>query len=148
MTSGIKHERSLFMENKHPTHQKGTLAEAKVIADVLEKGYQIAKPLFDYLPFDLIVIDKKWNLYKVQIKYTELKKNCVALELRKYNKIYEYNKLYESDEVDFFALYVKNVDECLYIPFNFIKNYKTRFTIRYEEKNGINKREDFLEIPI
>lgn len=50
---------------KLPTKQKGEIAEANVIAILLEKGYAISKPLGDNQPYDL-VLDKDGLLLKIQ----------------------------------------------------------------------------------
>lgn len=118
------------MHSKH----KGTLAEAKVIADLYQKGYSVAIPLDDLTPFDLICTDGDYNTYKVQVKYCKVtRSNAIEIELRNSmsNKTLKYTKRYSPNEVDVFAVYIPDIDECLYIKSSDIFNtVKSRFTIR------------------
>ena len=51
------------------TKDKGTLGEALAIAHYVSLGYEVAIPLGDRRPYDLIV-DTGRQLLKVQVKYT------------------------------------------------------------------------------
>jgi hypothetical protein len=51
------------------TKRKGNIGEAKVIADLLEQGIEVAMPFGDNLPFDLIAVDPDLGLWKAQVKF-------------------------------------------------------------------------------
>ena len=50
------------------TYEKGAIGEHRVVADLINKGYRVHKPLVDSLPYDLVV-SIKGVFYKVQVKY-------------------------------------------------------------------------------
>jgi hypothetical protein len=54
---------------------KGDLAELKVAADLVERGYRIAIPFGEDNDFDLILI-RGGQLERVQVKYTECVRHC------------------------------------------------------------------------
>jgi len=66
--------------------RKGIIAEVKIAADLLAKGYNIAIPERNYLPYDIICIGK--NFYKVQVK------SCKILKKRRYKSILAEKLLY------------------------------------------------------
>ncbi len=51
------------------TKDKGDIAEAFVIADLTQKGYKIALPIGENIPFDLIAIRPDYSLVRIQVKY-------------------------------------------------------------------------------
>jgi hypothetical protein len=130
-------------------NEKSSLAEAKIIADLVEKGYQVAMPMATHIPFDLIAIDKDFNLYKVQVKHRKITKGGVIVDLRRPNS----RTPYSTDEVDIFAIYVTDTNECLYVKSHILENNRNGFKIRIEPESEfycggpvINKKEDFLTI--
>lgn len=137
------------MHSKH----KGTLAETKVTADLYEKGISVAIVVDDLLPIDLIAI-KENKLYKVQVKYCRFKKHnrtkteTLVLELRNSmsNKTLIYKKHYTKKEVDIFAIYVPELDKCLYIKSDILDTHSNTFTLRsIDIKNGQTKGCNFIE---
>lgn len=135
--------------------QKGTLAETKVVADLYNKGFSVASVVDDLLPFDLICIDSKYNLYKIQVKYCRLKNGVITLPLRRCmsNKTLQYTRYYTIQEVDVFAIYCPDIDECLYIKSDILESFKNVFIIRVNKSLNNNKkrshfREDFLNFPV
>jgi len=143
------------MHSKH----KGTIAETKVVADLYQKGISVAIVVDDLLPIDLIGI-KNNKLYKIQVKYSKLKVNdsnkssTVELSLRRCmsNKNLLYTKYYTSEEVDIFALYVPEIDQCFYIKSDILKTHKTSFILRdilpkNNQYKKVNLMKDYLDFP-
>lgn len=140
------------MHSKH----KGAMAEAKVMADLIDKGYSVAVVFDDLQPFDLITIDKEYNLYKVQVKYCKVTKSGSAvlkLENSMSNKTLLYTKKYLRSEVDIFAAYIPGYNLCLYVKSNILDTHKKAFTFRLTDttksnmKKGVNFSRDYLHFP-
>lgn len=139
------------MHSKH----KGTLAETKVVADLYQKGYSVAMVVDDLLPFDLIAVDKDFNMYKIQVKYCRAKNKVAVLPLRNCmsNKTLSYTKTYTKSEVDVFAMYVPEYDICLYAKSDILDNIKRSFTVRFTTKTkskqvkGIHFSRDYMDFP-
>jgi len=129
------------------TKQIGTVAEAKVKANLLAKGFNVAEPEGDYLPFDLVVITKDLRMYKVQVKSGKIKKSgSVNLKLirNRYEKgRYKHDIRYEEGDVDIFALYVFDLDSCFYIKADEIKQHKYCICFRVNPAKGSQTGREF-----
>jgi len=132
---------------------KGNVGEAKVLADLIDKGYGIAQPFGDNLPFDLLAIDAQLNIHKVQVKYATLTNGCVCLRNQRWssNTKRNYVNKYAPNEVDVFAVYVPERDCILYIPTAAVGS-ATVLKVRFEEtankqSKGVNKWTEFKEFP-
>lgn len=142
-------------EKMHSKH-KGTLGETKVTADLYERGIGVAIVVDDLSPFDLIAIDNKGRLYKVQVKCCKVKNNIAQLELRNSmsNKTMLYTKIYTKDEVDVFAMYIPNYDICLYVKSTILDYRKSAFSVRFtnntknNQSKDVNFYSDFKNFPI
>lgn len=79
------------------TKDKGTLGEAIAIAHYVQQGFEVAIPLGDRRPYDLIV-DKGDQLVKVQVKYTTSKR--VDIRVGGGNRSGHTHKRYKADDFD------------------------------------------------
>ena len=97
---------------------KGDLAELKVAADLVERGYRIALPFGEDVDFDLILIRGK-ALERVQVKYTESNGRYVQVRCRSHSltkgKVRR-TKLYTSEMIEWIAVYDRTDDQCYYVP--------------------------------
>ena len=57
---------------RHWTKDKGDMGLGFVIADLISKGIQVALPISEHLPFDLIAISEGNELETVSVKYRTL----------------------------------------------------------------------------
>src|SRR5687768_8788854 len=57
---------------RHHTKDKGDIGLACVMADLLKHGIQVALPISEHLPFDLIAISETGPMVKVSVKFREL----------------------------------------------------------------------------
>lgn len=141
------------------TKNKGTIAEAKVKADLLVKGYGIAVPEGDYLPFDLICITPDFNMYKIQVKGYKMDRDGKIPLLLKRNKYKPDRKqgirarTYTKEEVDVFALYVPHLDECFYISSDILDIRKHALAFRVEKTKKTNQwgtrlLKDYKDFPL
>lgn len=128
------------MHSKH----KGATAEGKVIADLYSQGYEVAIPIGDFLPFDVIAIESKFfKVWKVQVKWCPQSKKdgsiCIELKNSMSNKTLIYKKRYTKIEVDVFAAYIPELDECIYISSDILDTNKSQVRFRTKEHININK---------
>lgn len=133
---------------------KGNIGEAKVVADLISKGYDIALPFGDNLPFDIIAITQDLRFIKVQVKYCSLKDGKIRLRNQKMscNTKRTYTTTYTVAEVDVFAVYCPDNDTLLYVDSKEVVN-TSEFAIRFDSpKNGqvVNIRQfnEYLEFPV
>jgi PD-(D/E)XK endonuclease len=54
---------------RHHTKDKGDEGLGQVIADLMTNGVQVAVPLSEHLPFDLIAISEDGAMRRVQVRY-------------------------------------------------------------------------------
>lgn len=54
---------------RHHTKDKGDEGLGQVIADLMTNGIQVAVPLSEHLPFDLIAISEQGAMRRVQVRY-------------------------------------------------------------------------------
>jgi hypothetical protein len=54
---------------RHHTKDKGDEGLGQVIGDLMASGLQVAVPLSEHLPFDLIAIDDDGAMRRVQVRY-------------------------------------------------------------------------------
>lgn len=134
----------------HHTKTKGDLGSLKIQCKLCEKGWLILNPNTEHAPFDFVAYkDKKF--LKIQAKYREARKGKVEVRLSTVwaDKHGNHSKPYDLSEVDVMAVYCPDNDEVYFFkPTSEMKS----FTIRIEKSGngqsaGINKGEDFLEIP-
>jgi len=138
----------------HSNH-KGAIAEAKIRADLLSKGFKTATPDLP-MSFDLIVY-KDNKFYKVQIKYCSLKNGCLVVYLKSnhYNARKNVKVVYKSyikKDVDVFAAYSPDIDECFYFSSNILDYNSAAINLRIEEPKHLNKNirwaKDYREFPV
>ena len=117
---------------------KGNLAEAKTLADLLDKGLNVAQPFGDNLPFDLIAIDSNMHLYKVQVKYCAIKNGIITLRKQKWssNTKRNYVSVYKDQDVDVYALYCVDNNMVYYVPHNVTQTATTSFHLRVIPARG------------
>ena len=53
---------------------KGTVGEHKVIVQLLEDGYHVAKAVDQHCPFDLIAVDEEGNVKLIDVKTVSYRK--------------------------------------------------------------------------
>lgn len=133
---------------------KGNVGEAKVVSDLISKGYDVALPFGDNLPFDIIAITPLLQFIKVQVKYCSLKDGKIRLRNQKTscNTKRTYTSVYTVDEVDVFAVYCPDNDVLLYIKSSEVIGTK-EFTIRFGPTgNGqtvnVRQYDQYLEFPV
>ncbi|MCR9101859.1 MAG: group I intron-associated PD-(D/E)XK endonuclease [bacterium] len=136
---------------KHHTKSKGDLGILKAKLDLFEQGYLILNPETEHAPFDIVAY-KEGAFKRVQVKYRKLKKNdTVEITFR---SSYAFsggvvNKAIDKNEIDLYAIYCPETDQCYYIdPNHFSQSVSLRVGIpRNNQSNGVHWAEDFREVP-
>ena len=132
---------------------KGNIGESSVIADLIKKGYDIAQPFGDNLPFDLVLIHpESYDLFKIQVKYSSKKNGMVKGRLvNQKTGAYEHRRSYKKKDFDILAIYCIDNNNVYYIDFESLQN-KAEVSIRIDpSKNSqevnVNWHEDYLQLP-
>lgn len=97
---------------------KGDLAELKVAADLVERGYRIALPFGEDVDFDLILI-RDQALERVQVKYTRSDGQVIVLRCRSSsltNGKVRQVKRYTAAMIDWLAVFDATTEACFYVP--------------------------------
>jgi hypothetical protein len=97
---------------------KGDLAELKVAADLVERGYRIAIPFGEDSDFDLILI-RGDTAERVQVKYTRSDGQVIRVRCRSHSltngKVLR-TKYYTATTIDWIAVYDATSGRCFYVP--------------------------------
>ena len=114
------------------TKDKGAIAETFVIADLAQRGYKIALPIGENIPFDLIAIRDDYSLLRIQVKYRRLDSNgSVSIKLASTWKNSAITRVvaYDLNAIDYFAIYCPDVKQVAYVPVAELKRNRV-FAIR------------------
>lgn len=135
----------------HITKTKGDIGVGYVIADLMSKDIQIALPISEHLPFDLIAIFQTGELKKVSVKYRTASDGTIAVVFKSNGwntKRGLYSIPLNKDDVDFFAVYCPDNNKVYY--FNHKKfNKAVLFRIyppKNNQKKNIHYADDYLNV--
>jgi PD-(D/E)XK endonuclease len=98
---------------------KGDLAELKVAADLLARGYRIAIPYGEDWDFDLILCRPDGKLERVQVKYARSNGDVIEVRSRSQsltNGKVRATKYYTAATIDWLAVWEPSLDRCFYVP--------------------------------
>jgi len=133
------------------SYQIGDVAELAVAADLAKKGYQVAFPFSTSCSWDLLLI-RNDIFEKIQVKSVSLKNGVVPVKNKTHSNTSkkQTTRKYTSEEIDWFAVYCPELDDCFYIPISMIEN-KSGLNLRvYAPKNfqtsGVFWAKDFLSL--
>lgn len=128
------------------TYEKGAIGEHRVVADLINKGYRVHKPLVDSLPYDLVV-SIKGVFYKVQVKYIcmvngyiESAPRIARSSLSKISNI----------EFDILAIFCPEMDKCYYVnQIDFQSSVRLRVhRAKNNQAKNVRLAKDYTEIKI
>ena len=131
---------------------KGDLAEMKVAADLMSRGYKIAFPYGEDWDFDLILC-RDGEFERVQVKYTRSDGTIINLRCRSHsltNGRVRATKLYTAASVDWMAVYDATTDRCYYVPASELGSGRATISLRLaptrnKQRHGIRMAADFLQ---
>jgi hypothetical protein len=118
---------------------RGDLAELRVAADLVERGYRIAIPFGEESDFDL-VIERDGRLERIQVKNTKSDGNEFTVRCRSHsltNGKVRHVKRYTAAMIDWLAVYDQTSDRCYYLPAAELKDGMNMTHLRLTEaRNG------------
>jgi len=130
---------------------KGDLAELKVAADLVGRGYRIAIPFGEDSDFDLILIRGE-KLDRVQVKYARSNGHVIAVRCTSAsltNGRVRHVKRYTARTIDWIAVYDATTDRCFYVCAAELGDGKNILhlrltTARNSQRRGIRFAEDYI----
>ena len=96
------------------TNQKGDIGEAAFVLAAAKRGYWVGKMPQD-CPYDFVIDRKKGTLERVQVKFRTVGKDG-AIRVKIANDTITNRTSYSSKNIDYFAVYVPELEEVFYIP--------------------------------
>src|SRR2546423_4909215 len=100
------------------TDQKGNIAEAAVALSAAKLGFDVYRPITEGGRYDLI-IDSGERLLRVQCKWAARHGDVIVLRSYSARRAVggkQINRHYTRDEVDMFAAYSQDLDQCYLLP--------------------------------
>lgn len=95
------------------SNEKGDIGEAAFALSAAKKGYWVGKMPQD-CPYDYVLDNGTGALFRVQVKYRAMKNGVVSVKLSRPNKTNR--TIYSSDNIDYIAIYVNELDSVYLIP--------------------------------
>jgi len=113
------------------TKDTGDIAESRIIFEFKRLGYAVLTPFGDNQPYD-IMVDLGDNVLRVQVKSAwtddgKVKFNTDRISQRNTNE----SQSYSENEIDGFAAYCSDLDECYWIDISDAR--KSRMRLRYKD---------------
>jgi hypothetical protein len=121
---------------------KGDLAELKVAADLVERGYRIAIPFGEDNDFDLIIC-RDDGLERVLVKYARSDGKVIPVRCRSHsltNGRVRQTKHYTAATIDWLAVYDATTRRCFYIPAAELGTGKNTLHLRLTEAKNCQRR--------
>lgn len=129
------------------TNQKGTLAEAEVVARAVRLGVGVSRPIDDER-YD-VILDLRPRLLRVQCKWAVRRGSVVVVTCRTNRRGPDgfVTSVYAENEIDAVAAYCADVDQCYLLP-SALSIGRTGVQLRLEpcrnnQRQGINWARDF-----
>lgn len=114
------------------TKIKGDVGLTQVIADLTKRGINVALPIAEHLPYDIIAISEQHVTIKISVKYVGAKHGAIPIPLR---SVSTNMKGWKAKTIDFsvidgFAVYCPDSQAVYYLPVAAVKGHKSTFALR------------------
>jgi hypothetical protein len=98
--------------------QKGSIAEASIVAAAVKLGIHVFKPISDGTRYDLI-FDLGGRLTRVQCKWAARSGDVLIIRCYRCRRTKDglLKRNYTADEIDAFAAYCIDLNQCYFFPF-------------------------------
>jgi hypothetical protein len=105
------------------TQNKGDIGVTQVIANLVKHGYHVFIPISEHLPFDIIIINDKGVMKRIQVKYRKKSEGKVIIKLANTysNSQGCYLIAHRLDLIDAYAIFCPDNEEIYYIKPSEIK---------------------------
>ena len=132
--------------------RKGDLAELKVAADLVDRGYNLSFPFGEDCDYDLIA-DCSGALHRIQVKYTKSDGRRILVRCRSHSLTkgrIRHTKHYTAETVDWIAVYDRTSDRCYYCPSTELGSGRSELSLRLAPARngqlvGIRRAEDYTD---
>jgi hypothetical protein len=121
---------------------KGDLAELKVAADLVERGYRIAIPFGEDHDFDLILCRDE-TLERIQVKYSRSDGEVITVKCYSHsltNGRIRKTKRYTATSIEWLAVYDPTTDRCFYIPATELGAGRSTIHLRLTDAKNCQRR--------
>src|SRR5687768_13523768 len=103
---------------RHHTKDKGDIGLTAVMADLVKHDIQVALPISEHLPFDLVAVHPRGDMIKVSVKYRTMTKRGVVI-VRAGNVWNDRNgthyRPHSRGDYDAVAIFCPNNGQCYYL---------------------------------
>jgi len=102
----------------HHTKDKGDLGVGMVISDLMCHGIGVFIPLSEHQPMDLIAVDERGKIARVQVKYRRMRANgSIQIDFRNtYSDSHgSHKKLADRTQFDCYAIYCPEAKKIYYL---------------------------------
>ncbi len=142
----VSHTDLIFISMKKvETKDKGDVGVAMVIADLTSKGYKIALPISEHLPFDVVVISPQGKLARISVKYSGDKTSAkIALRTISSNSSGYVVKRVNPCDIDGFAVYSSVSNQCYYLPVAKVFGKRNTVGIRLSDTTNCTNEDQIL----
>ena len=134
--------------------RRGELAEMKVAADLVGRGFRVAFPFGEDWDVDLIVC-RGTALERVQVKHVA--SDGLTIVVRCYSQSLTNGRViavhrYTSETIDWLAVYDTTTDRCFYIPAAELGGGRSRIHLRlvppsYDRQKDVRLADDYADLP-
>ena len=125
-----------------PLKRKGDVAEIKVAADLMERGYRIAFPFGEDWDYDLILARGN-RLERIQVKHACSDGDVIPVKCYSHsltNGRIRQTKHYTSLTIDWLAVYDHTTARCFYIPAAELGDGKSTLHLRLTDAKNCQRR--------
>lgn len=134
---------------RHHTKDKGDIGLGCVMADLLKHDIQVALPVSEHLPFDLIAIHPRGDTLKLSVKYRTMNKiGCVCVTSKSFwnDRNGTHTRWHSVGDYDAVAIYCPDTDECYYLRASELSRSATTLRItepRNRQQSRVNMARKF-----
>jgi len=133
----------------HHTKTKGDQGLGFTIAALIAAGVQVALPLSEHLPFDLIAITETGKLSRVSVKYKTAKNGVIAVDLRSgwSNSKGVHKRALATDDIDVVAVYCPDTGVVYFFKAGELRGTSLQVRLKAPERayDFVRMASDFLD---
>ena len=136
---------------RHHTKDKGDVGVACVIADLTKHGIDVALPISEHLPFDLLAISPEGPVAKISVKFRTMShtgKVVIPASSSWADRHGSHSRAHSAGDYDALAIYCPDTERCYYLPWNEMQPCNTTLRIldaRNGQKLGVRMAEQFTD---
>jgi len=122
---------------------KGSVGVARVVADMIERGYEAFLPFDGSSSVDLVVADTAMNLRRLQVKYRTPNRSG-SLDVYLSSVVNGKRKKMDIGRIDGWAIFCPDTDTVYYVPKNKVQAAACFSLALRKMKGAVRMADDFL----